>query len=186
MDRIWTIPGTVLQGSREDAANIEQRFGAMFLGGGMVLSQVTAVTGLESHTVQNWVKRGFLTSPVKRVYSKEQFARIVIINMLRESLQIDRICGLIHIIGGVLEDTTDDLISDDELYHIYVDMLADESINVGDEQSVIEAAERAVANFESTIPEAKKKLVKILQVMLYAHEAAKLRAAAGDILSVLE
>ena len=183
---LTTFPGTTIEVRKISPGSSRSLFEGMFATGGITLSQVTIMTGLEPYLIQNWVKRGFLTSPVKRVYSKEQFARIVIINMLRESLQIDRICGLIHIIGGVLEDTTDDLISDDELYHIYVDMLADESINVGDEQSVIEAAERAVANFESTIPEAKKKLVKILQVMLYAHEAAKLRDAAGDILSVLE
>ena len=144
------------------------------------------MTGLEPYLIQNWVKRGFLSPPIKRVYSKEQFARIIIINMLRESLQIDRICGLIHIIGGVLNDTSDDLISDDELYHMYVDMLSNESINVSDEKSVIGAAERVVANFESPFPEARKKLIRILQVMHYAYEAAKLRDSAGDILSALE
>ena len=137
---LTTFPGTTIEVRKISPGSSRSLFEGMFATGGITLSQVTIMTGLEPYLIQNWVKRGFLTSPVKRVYSKEQFARIVIINMLRESLQIDRICGLIHIIGGVLEDTTDDLISDDELYHIYVDMLADESINVGDEQSVIEAA----------------------------------------------
>ena len=57
----WTIPGTVLTAQREDAVNVESQFRAMFLAGGMVLSQVSGITGLESYMVQNWVKRGFLT-----------------------------------------------------------------------------------------------------------------------------
>ena len=46
----WMIPGTVLQGSRAEAVHISEQFGSMFLGGGSVLSQVAAVTGL----VRSW------------------------------------------------------------------------------------------------------------------------------------
>ena len=42
----WFIPGTVLKADK--ASNIEQQFSAMFLGGGIVLSQVTGITGLEA------------------------------------------------------------------------------------------------------------------------------------------
>ena len=82
----WTIPGTVLTASIAEAEHVSEQFQAMFLAGGMVLSQVSAITGLEGYVIQNWVKRKFVSSPVKKLYSKEQFARIVIINMLRESL----------------------------------------------------------------------------------------------------
>ena len=54
----WFIPGTVLKA--DVASAVDQQFSAMFLGGGIVLSQVTGITGLEAYTVQNWVKRGFL------------------------------------------------------------------------------------------------------------------------------
>ena len=43
----WTIPGTVLQIAREDADSVEEMFSSMFLAGGMVLSQVASITGLE-------------------------------------------------------------------------------------------------------------------------------------------
>ena len=49
----WTIPGTVLTAKREDAVNIEKDFKAMFLGGGIMLSQVAAISGLEPYDVQN-------------------------------------------------------------------------------------------------------------------------------------
>ena len=47
------------------------------LAGGMVLGQIASLTGLEPHTVQNWVKRGFLSNPVNKRYSCNQFCRIV-------------------------------------------------------------------------------------------------------------
>ena len=72
----WTIPGTVLPATTEDIGHIEEKFEAMFLGGGMVLSQVAAVTGLEPYTIQNWVKRGFLTKPVGKKYTLRQLCRI--------------------------------------------------------------------------------------------------------------
>ena len=59
----WTIPGTVLKVPQRDGALVEEQFRAMFLPGGMVLSHVSAITGLESYMIQNWVKRGFLSSP---------------------------------------------------------------------------------------------------------------------------
>ena len=143
------------------------------------------MTGLEPYLIQNWVKRGFLTSPKKRLYSKDQFARIVIINMLRESLQIDKICGLIKVIGGVLADESDDLISDSELYHRYVNMLADNNINTSDERSVLMAAERATEDFSGATPNARRQLIYILQVMIYAHAASTYRRSAEEMLASL-
>ena len=35
----WTIPGTVLRCSRAEAPGIEDRFGSMFMAGGIVLSR---------------------------------------------------------------------------------------------------------------------------------------------------
>ena len=78
----WTIPGTVLIGPREDVEHSIQQIEGMFLGGGIVRSQVAAVTGLEPHAVQNWMKRGFLSNPVNKRYTLRQFSRIAIITML--------------------------------------------------------------------------------------------------------
>ena len=115
-----TFPGTTIEVSKIEKGCSRQLFDGIFATGGITLSQVSIMTGLEPYLIQNWVKRGFVSSPIKRLYSEEQFARIIIINMLKEALQIERICSLIRVIGGVLEDTTDDLIGDAELYHRYV------------------------------------------------------------------
>ena len=180
-----TFPGTTIEALHLEKGSSKQLFDGIFATGGITLSQVSVMTGLEPYLIQNWVKRGFVSSPVKRVYSREQFARIIIINMLRESLQIDRICSLIHIISGVPDDKSDDLIGDEELYHRYVDMLADGGINIADEGSVASAADGAVADFDERVAGARRKLVRILQVMLYAHSASDLRKASEDILSSL-
>lgn len=181
-----TFPGTTIEATTLIKGSSRSLFDGIFATGGITLSQVSVMTGLEPYLIQNWVKRGFLKPPNKRLYSREQFARIIIINMLRESLQIDRICGLIHIIAGELNDSSDDLIRDDELYHRYVDMLSAGTINIMDEDSVLKAAENAFLDFEERLPNSKEKLCRLLQVMYYAHAASKLRETACEILSTLE
>ena len=176
-----TFPGTTIETTSLEKGSSRKIFDGIFAAGGITLSQVSIMTGLEPYMVQNWVKRGFVTSPVKRVYSREQFARIVIINMLRESFQIEKICDLIKTIGG-LSDRAEDMISDDELYHRYVDMVSDNIINVSDPRSVEVAAENAISDFEGQNAADKKKLSKILQIMLYAHAASQICTLADQLL----
>ena len=179
------FPGTTIEVSLMVKGSSKVLFDGIFAAGGITLSQISAMTGLEPYMIQNWVKRGFVSSPQKRVYSKEQFARIVIINMLREAIQIDRICSLIETIADVIDDTSDHLKGDDDLYHFYVDMIADGNINTNDEGSVTEAALRATAEVTEKEANAKRQLVKILKIMLYAHTASRLKTSANEILLML-
>ncbi len=181
-----TFPGTTVEVLSLRKGASRMLFDGIFATGGITLSQVSVMTGLEPYMIQNWVKRGFVSSPQKRVYSKEQFARIIIINMLREAIQIDRICALIETIGDVIDDTGDHLKGDDDLYHFYVDMIADGNININDEASINEAAIRATEEVTEREANAKRQLVKILKIMLYAHTAAKLKTSANEIFSTLD
>ena len=181
-----TYPGTTIEVLEFKKGSSKVLFDGIFAAGGITLSQLCSMTGLEPYVVQNWVKRKFVASPVKKLYSKQQFARIVIINMLRETLQIDAICGLINIIGGEIDDTTDDLIGDDELYHIYVDMIAGKSIDISKSDAVKSVVKDAVKDFVPRVPGDKRRLEHILQVMLYAHTASKLRDNAKEILAALD
>ena len=180
-----TFPGTTIEVSKIEKGSTRALFDGIFATGGITLSQVSIMTGLEPYLIQNWVKRGFVTRPIGRVYSREQFARIIIINMLRESLQIEKICTLIRIISGDPHDKSDDLISDDALYHKYVDMLADGDVNVMEELSVKRAVEGAVCDVDVRDATHKKQLCEILRAMLYAHTASELRNFAAGILSDL-
>ena len=116
----WTLPGTTLTARREDGETIEETFRSMFLAGGMVLSQVANITGLEPYTVQNWVKRGFLTNPQNKRYTMRQLCRIININMLKAALPMERICGLLQYVNGELDNESDDLIDDSQLYFLFL------------------------------------------------------------------
>ena len=181
-----TFPGTTVEVSGFVKGSSQQLFDGLFAAGGVTLSQVSVMTGLEPYLIQNWVKRGFVSSPVKRMYSRDQFARILIINMLRESLQIEKICNLIHIIGGNPNDRSDDLICDAELYHRYVDMLSEPDVSSHDPDALRKAAIRAAEDFVEPMAGARKKLISILQVMLYAHAASQLRKTSEEILAGVE
>ncbi len=179
-------PGTTIEVLTIQKGSSKLLFDGIFAAGGITLSQVSNMTGLEPYLIQNWVKRKFVSSPVKKLYSRAQFARIIIINMLRESLQIESICNLLQVIGGEVDNEFDDFIKDDELYHRYFDMICDGEIDLSDESVVLKTAQNAAQGFEEKIPAAKQKLARILQIMLYAHTASKLRDSAKELLSTLQ
>lgn len=181
-----TFPGTTIETTSLEKQSSKLLFDGIFATGGITLSQVSVMTGLEPYIIQNWVRRGFLTPPQKRVYSRQQFARIVIINMLKDSLQLEKICKLIEMISGDPLDPNDDLISDNVLYHLYVDMLAEGNIDILNDNSVIMATEKAAESFVERQPGDRRKLASILQVMLYGHAAAKIKFQAEQKLSLLE
>lgn len=169
----WTIPGTVLQGSRAEAVHIEEQFGAMFLGGGMVLSQVSAVSGLEPYAIQNWVKRGFLSPPVKKRYDLEQLCRILTINALKSVLSLERICSLLSFVNGQLTDSSDDLIDDQLLYFMFVRLAArtKELYRAEDRDALLDAE---LDSYQESVPGARDRIKTALRIMLTAWLAARM------------
>ena len=161
----WTIPGTVLTGPREDAESSIRQIEGMFLAGGIVRSQVSAVTGLESHMIQNWVKRGFLSNPVNKRYSCRQFCRIAIINMLKTTLPLERICSLLSYVNGRLDDESDDLIDDTVLYFMFI-RLAARARHIGGNQSWDEVLAQILAEYEEPVPGARERIDKVLRIVL--------------------
>lgn len=88
--------------------------------GGLMLSQVTEMTGVSSSTIQNWIKRGWIPSPVDKKYGERQVARILIVDMLRKSMQLEKIVQLMECVNGNVEDQSDDIVRDADLYtYIY-------------------------------------------------------------------
>ena len=179
----WFIPGTVLKAPR--TAVVDQQFSAMFLGGGIVLSQVTGITGLEAYTVQNWVKRGFLPPPEQKRYSLKQLCRIININMLKSVLQLEQICGLLTYINGDLDDESDDLIDDSTLYFLFVRLAANYSI-MHNPQGRDAFLEELLSDYQEPVPGAKERVRKVLRIMLTAWAAAQLRQAAEAMVAQLQ
>ena len=178
----WFIPGTVLQADR--TADIEQQFSAMFLGGGIVLSQVTGITGLEAYTVQNWVKRGFLSPPERKHYSLKQLCRIMNINMLKNVLPMERIVGLLSYINGDLEDESDDIIDDSRLYFMFV-RLAAQALAMNTPKGRDECIAKELASYREPVPGAKERVAKVLAIMLTAWASAQLRQSVEQMLQEL-
>ncbi len=176
-------PGTTIEVIKLERSGSRRLFDGIFAAGGITLSQVCTMTGLEPYIVQNWVKRGFVSSPVKRFYSRGQFARIVIINMLRESIQLEQICELVKSIGH-----SDTGLADDELYHAYVDMAADGAIDLDKSEAILAASKKAaselILHMDTDCDVAK--VTDILRIMIYAYAAAQLRRSAELIISNLE
>ena len=182
---MWTIPGTVLHADRAEATHISQQLEALFFGGGITLSQVTSITGLEAYTVQNWVKRGFLTSPVGKRYTLRQLCRILNINMLRGAMPIERICRLLSHVNGQLDDESDDMIDDSQLYFMFV-KLAVRMKELYDPKTAEEMLETYLADYEEPVPGAKDRVRDVLRIMLTAWLAARMMQETEKMLSALQ
>lgn len=180
----WKVPGTTLRIHREDADSTEDMFRSMFLAGGMVLSQVAQVTGLEPYTVQNWVKRGFLSAPVNRRYSLSQLCRIIQINMLKNSLPLESVCDLLAYVNGKLDEEGDDIIDDATLYFLFV-RLAARAKELDSPQLWEAALEDALQDYREPVPGARERIEKALRIMLVAWMASRMRQTAEQMMQEL-
>ena len=181
----WILPGTVLEARVEEADHVDSLFQPMFLAGGMVLSQVSSITGLEPYIIQNWVKRGFLTPPQNKRYSLRQLCRILNINMLKGVLPMERICGMLAYINGQLDDDSDDTIDDSQLYFMFVRLAARDK-ELDRNQSWIPAIDRVLQDYQEPIPGARERIAQVLRVMLVAYIAARMRTEAETLLNELK
>ena len=181
----WTIPGTVLQIQRDHADGVEEMFSSMFLAGGMVLSQVANITGLEPYTVQNWVKRGFLSPPQNKRYTIQQLCRILHINMLKDVMTLERICSLLRYINGKLDEEADDIIDDAALYFLFV-KLAVRVKELYDPQRADAILEEYLADYEEPVPGAKERVRQVLRIMVTAWLAARMMQETETMLNALQ
>ena len=181
----WNIPGTVLTAADRDGALVESQFRAMFLPGGMVLSQVSAITGLDGYIIQNWVKRGFLTKPANKHYSLRQLCRIININMLKGILPLPDICSLLGYVNGQLDDESDDTIDDADLYFMFV-RLATRSKELYRSDNRDAVLDEELADYQEPVPGAKKKVKEVLRIMLTAWLAGRMAQETDKMLRQLQ
>lgn len=179
----WVIPGTTISTDLTDASQIESQMRSMFMAGGIVLSQVSSITGLECYAIQNWVKRGFLSKPEKKRYSLSQLCRIININMLKNALSLEQICGLLGYINGALDDESDDLIDDAELYFLFLRqaVLWDRL----DNKDMDNTLKLVLADYRETVPGARERIENVLRIMGKAWAASQLRAQASTMIKNL-
>lgn len=180
----WILPGTVLEAESAEAEHVDKQLSSMFLAGGIVLGQVSSLTGLETYIIQNWVKRGFLAPPKNKRYSLRQLCRILNINMLKGVLPMDKICGMLAYINGDLADESDDLIDDSQLYFMFV-RLAARAQALDRNESWLPVIDQLLADYEEPVPGAKERIANVLRIMLISYIAAKMKDEAEGLLAQL-
>lgn len=174
-----SIPGTQLTVDTLDEAHVSAVLDTLFLSGGLVLSQVIALTGIEEHTIQNWVRRGFVSAPVSRKYSKRQVCRLIIIQMLKDILPIGSITGMLSYINGSLSDESDDRIRDDLLYLRFISALADNPDGSKDART---SALRSVEKMDGLTKDTANRLINVLETMLHTYYAKEERDLADQLI----
>lgn len=178
------LPGTVLplpEGETDNAFTLLEPVFAVS-GGGLLLSQLTEMTGLSPTTIQNWVKRGWVSKPVNKKYSEVQVARILLINLLRPAMQLERIAALLACVNGSVEDRADDIIPEPALYNLVcAGLFALRRQKRVDHESVITLIDAQLEGYEGPVPGAKERLANALAVMLLNIAAAALMQQADAL-----
>lgn len=140
---------------------------------GLSLAQVCSITGLENSTVQNWVKRGYVANPVKKKYYERQLARILIINALRDCMQIEQAVALLKYLNGDVEDEGDDEISEPQLYDFFCEVTKELSPESGvSREKIVSSIKTAIKDFKGYHADSASKLYKTLEIMCFAFAAA--------------
>lgn len=182
----WTLPGTVLSVDADRPQAAEEVFSSLFLASGLVLSQVTQVTGLEPYIIQNWVRRGFLAPPKQRKYTRRQLSRILMINALKSTLSIEQICKLLSYINGALDDEGDDTIDDTELYGAFVLVAGSvQKHGLTSESEMNRLIADGLKDYKEPSPGAKERIEQVLRIMITAWRAAQLQTKAQSMMNAL-
>ncbi len=182
------IPGTVLKfngAAADDCYSVIEPL--LEVTKGLTLSQVRALTGLEASTIQNWVKRGWVKNPEGKRYGEEQVTRVILINMMRGSMQLEQIAFLMSYVNGSVEDRSDDILPDRELINLLCGIVyMCEENSVFDESGTDGIISRKLS--ESSINDAGKraKLHSALRVMVPAILSTQLKERAQSAFLELE
>lgn len=173
------IPGTTMPFSVLKGSAFELLAPMLSSTGGLSLSQVCSITGLEGSTVQNWVKRGFVAKPVDKKYFERQLTRILMINALRDCMQLDRIAELLKYLNGLVEDKSDDIIEESRLFDYLCEILRKIDLKEGFSLDIVEETVlETIADYEGPFADSKYKLCKGLCLMVVAYVSGKLKVQA--------
>lgn len=179
-----TLPGTILDRKDMDGLSGLAFLRHLFLASdGVMMATIRNISGIDTSTLQNWVKRGWVANSKQRHYDMEQLAHILIINMLRSCMQLEHIAFIIRYINGDVADPSDDIIADSRLYD-YICRILDcmETKPVCDLGSVREIVEQVISDYEEPVPGAREHLVGALEVIVITYCAATVKEYADGLL----
>lgn len=179
------LPGTNIQMDLQGGQDYRRAFDAAFaMTGGVYLSQLADMVGVPGATLQNWVKRGYVSSPVNKRYTRRQTCRMILIALLRHTLSLEEVAELLSWINNNLADEQDDLIDDSDLYLFFCDVvLSLPPDGCPAHQALQGRIEEVTQGYEMPDPQDRMRLNQVLLVMVQAHAAWILQTRARDSLA---
>lgn len=159
-----TIPGTNI--SYKDYDEIFENYRRMVsMTGGLSLSQICTITGLQTSTIQNWVKRSYVPHPENKKYYERHISRILLIASLKDCMNIEEIGKLMILINGDTDDTSDDIVSETKLYDYLCKIIQTLSFDDLKEESIDKLINKIIKKESAN----KNKLFLALKTMTYAY-----------------
>ena len=181
------IPGTCLLRERMGGiTGMEFLSKIFFITDGVMLTQIREISGIDGSTLQNWTKRGWVANSRLKKYDINQVAHILIINMLRSCMQLDKITSLIQYINGRVDDRDDDIIEDSVLYD-YICRILDKlmTYDVCSLGSVRNTISEITANYCENVRGARERLTNALEIIVVAYYASLIKKHSDSMLKKL-
>jgi len=179
------IPGTVFNIEKMDGATgLEFLNKVFYITNGIMLAQIREITGLDGTTLQNWVKRGWVSNPHKKSYDKEQVARILLICMMRDTMQLSRIAFLLQYING--SEPEDRIIEESRLYDYICRVLTkvfDE--NESGLNGLDSFIDEVTADYTEPVSGAARRLKNGISIIVTTYYAAIIKSSADRTLDSL-
>lgn len=179
------IPGTLL--NKSDMGNVtglEFLSKIFYISDGVMIAEIRRISGLDTSTLQNWTKRGWMENSKLKRYDIDQVAHILLINMLRSCMQLDRIAFLIRYINGSVNDRSDDIVCYSRLYD-YVCRILERLTDDTPVQNIRACIEETIEDYEETVTGARKRLSKGLEIIVVAYYAVLLKQRSDHLLDSL-
>ena len=183
------IPGTILN-RREmgDVTGLEFLKKIFYISDGVMLTQIREISGIDGSTLQNWTKRGWVANARLKRYNIDQVAHILIINMLRSCMQLDKIAFLVSYINGRVYDQSDDIIRDSQLYD-YICRILDKLMNAGeitkDNTTLRDTIEQITSDYEEKVTGARKRLNTAIEIIIIAYYASIIKSHSDGMVDAL-
>lgn len=182
-----TLPGATVEVDISNPQAADDILSSLFLTGGLMLSQVSQFTGLEPHTIQNWVKRGFLPPPQNKRYDRSQLCRILNIHMLKDTLALPTICRLLSYINGQLDKNSDDSIDDSQLYLYIIQVVFSlENDKLEGLPHLEERCRQVLEGYREPFAGARDRVLLVLCIIVTAHLASRLTQQANLLIGRME
>lgn len=181
------IPGTILKrADMGNATGLEFLNKIFYISDGIMMSEIRGISGIDTSTLQNWVKRHWVESAKLKKYNIDQVAHILIINMLRACMQLDHIAFLIRYINGSVESREDDIIRDSVLYD-YICRIIDRMTEKDcvPEQKVKQYIEEVTADYREKVSGARRRLANALEIIIVAYYASLMKQRSDAMLAAL-